>query len=77
MNVDAAVKVILATQLGLNEAEITPEKKLDYLGADSLDLVEIVMAAEDEFGVVISDAEAEKISTVGDLIACVTSKGPT
>jgi len=47
---------------------------LDDLGADSLDIVEIVMAAEEEFGVSISEAELEKIDTVGDLVDLIMKK---
>ncbi len=64
---------IVAEQLGLDEAQVTPEKKfVADLGADSLDMVELIMALEDEFGCEIYDDEAEKIYSVqeaADLIA--------
>ena len=59
-------------QLGVSEGEVVPEAKfVDDLGADSLDLVELVMALEDEYGIEISDEDAEKIITVGDAIAYI------
>ncbi|HBS05891.1 MAG TPA: acyl carrier protein [Leptospiraceae bacterium] len=63
------VKGIIVEQLGVDESEVTPEAHfIDDLGADSLDTVELVMALEEEFGVEISDEDAEKIQTVGDVI---------
>ncbi len=62
------IKKIISTQLGVDEAEITPESHfVDDLGADSLDTVELVMALEEEFGIEIPDEDAEKIQTVGDV----------
>ena len=69
MAVEKRVKEIIVEQLGVNENEVTPEAKfVDDLGADSLDLVELVMALEEEYNIEISDEEAEKIVTVGDAI---------
>ena len=52
-----------------NESEVVPEAKfIDDLGADSLDIVELIMALEDEYGIEIPDEDAEKIETVGDAI---------
>ncbi|EIE00604.1 MULTISPECIES: acyl carrier protein [Leptospira] len=63
------IKSIIVEQLGVDESEVTPEAHfIDDLGADSLDTVELVMALEEEFGVEISDEDAEKIQTVGDVI---------
>ena len=63
------VKKIIIDQLGVDEAEVTPEAKfIDDLGADSLDTVELVMALEEEFGIEIPDEDAEKIATVRDAI---------
>ncbi|EMO04449.1 acyl carrier protein, partial [Leptospira interrogans serovar Icterohaemorrhagiae str. Verdun HP] len=62
------VKSIIVEQLGVDESEVTPEAHfIDDLGADSLDTVELVMALEEEFGIEISDEDAEKIQTVGDV----------
>ncbi|MBV8581149.1 MAG: acyl carrier protein [Candidatus Eremiobacteraeota bacterium] len=63
------VKKIIVEQLGVEEAEVTPEASItDDLGADSLDQVELVMAFETEFGIDIPDEEAEKIKSVGDAV---------
>ena len=68
-DIEARVKKIVAEQLGVNEAEVkTASSFVDYLGADSLDNVELVMALEDEFGTEIPDEEAEKITTVQQAI---------
>jgi acyl carrier protein len=59
----------------VNESEVTPEAKfVDDLGADSLDLVELVMALEEEYNTEISDEDAEKIQTVGDAIKYIQSR---
>jgi len=69
MSIEKRVKEIIVEQLGVNESEVTPEAKfVDDLGADSLDLVELVMALEEEYNIEITDEEAEKIQTVGDAI---------
>jgi acyl carrier protein len=69
MSVDKRVKEIVAEQLGRDVNEVTIEASfIDDLGADSLDIVELVMAMEDEFGIEIPDEEAEKIKTVKDVI---------
>lgn len=63
------VKKMVAGQLGKSEEEISLESAfIEDLGADSLDLVELVMAMEDEFGLEISDEDAERIVTVQDVI---------
>lgn len=63
------MKEILVDVLGANEEDIKPESKfVDDLGADSLDLVELIMSFEDKFGIEISDEEAEKIVTVKDAL---------
>ena len=62
------IKAIIVEQLGVDESDVTPEAHfIDDLGADSLDTVELVMALEEEFGIEISDEDAEKIQTVGDV----------
>jgi len=63
------VKKIVVEHLGVQEADVTPEASfIDDLGADSLDIVELVMAFEEEFSVEIPDDAAEKISTVKDAV---------
>ena len=64
-NIEAKVKSIIADQLGVSEDEIKMESSfIEDLGADSLDIVELVMAMEEEFEIEIPDEEAEKIDTV-------------
>ena len=68
------MKSIIAEQLGVGEEEIKPESSfIEDLGADSLDIVELVMAMEEEFEVEIPDEEAEHIKTVGDAINYVNT----
>ena len=68
------VRAIIVKQLGVGEAEVKPEKSfVDDLGADSLDIVELVMAMEEEFGFEIPDEEAENIRTVGDAMSYIQS----
>jgi len=69
MTIAEKVKKMIVEQLGVNESEVQPEAKfIDDLGADSLDIVELVMALADEYGIEIPDEDAEKIETVGDAI---------
>ena len=68
-NVEGKVKKIIAEQLGVAEDEIkTTSSFIEDLGADSLDIVELVMAMEEEFEVEIPDEEAENIKTVQDAV---------
>ncbi|HAP93537.1 MAG TPA: acyl carrier protein [Desulfotomaculum sp.] len=63
------VKAIIIEQLGVEEEEITMSSSfIEDLGADSLDIVELVMALEEEFEIVIPDEDAEKIRTVGQAV---------
>lgn len=63
------VKDIIVEQLGVDEEEVKMESSfIDDLGADSLDIVELIMAIEEEFDLEIPDKEAEKITTVGDAV---------
>ena len=67
MSVSEKVKSIIVEQLGVDAEEVTPTASFtDDLGADSLDIVELVMAFEEEFGIEIPDEDAENISTVQD-----------
>jgi len=69
MSVEDRVKSIIVEQLGVDAEEVTPEASfVEDLGADSLDTVELIMAFEEEFGVEISDDEAEKIKKVKDAV---------
>jgi acyl carrier protein len=69
------VKKIIVDRLGVDESEVTPEASFkDDLGADSLDVVELVMELEDEFDMEISDEDAEKIGTVGDVINYINAQ---
>jgi acyl carrier protein len=66
---------IIVDKLGVERAEVTPEAVfVDDLGADSLDLVELIMAMEEEFGMEIADEDAEKLRTVQDVISFVTAR---
>jgi acyl carrier protein len=66
---DEKIKQIIVEQLGLDEAEVTANASfIDDLGADSLDVVELVMAFEEEFDIEIPDEDAEKIRTVQEAI---------
>lgn len=72
--IEAKVRGIVAEQLGVGEDEIKPESSfVEDLGADSLDIVELVMAMEEEFEVEIPDEEAENIKTVGDAINYIST----
>ncbi|CCQ92367.1 acyl carrier protein [[Clostridium] ultunense Esp] len=68
------IQDIIADRLGVEKEKVTPEASFkDDLGADSLDLVELVMELEDEFDMEISDEDAEKIATVGDVLEYIRS----
>ena len=63
------VKAVIVEQLGVSETTVEMESSfIDDLGADSLDIVELVMALEEEFDMEIPDADAEKVVTVGDVV---------
>ncbi len=75
MDVEAKVKEIIMDKLGVEESQVTPEASFtNDLGADSLDIVELVMGFESEFDTSIPDEDAEKISTVGDAINYLKEK---
>lgn len=74
-SIDQKVKDIIVEQLSVNAEQVTPEAKfIEDLGADSLDVVELVMAFEEEFGVEVPDEDAEKLITVGDVIKYIEEK---
>ncbi len=69
------VSKVIVDRLGVDESEVKLEASFrEDLGADSLDVVELVMELEDEFDMEISDEDAEKIATVGDAISYIESK---
>lgn len=74
MNIFEKVKSIVAEQLGVDAADITPETTFDDLNADSLDVVELIMALEEEFDIEIPDEDAEKIKTVGDAVEYIKER---
>ena len=68
----AEVKKIIVDLLGAEESKVTPEARFrEELEADSLDLVELIMAFEDKFGTEISDEAAQKITTVGEAVSYI------
>ena len=70
MTLEDRVSEIVAEQLGVRREEVVAEASfIDDLGADSLDIVELVMAMEEKFDVEIPDEDAEKIQTIGDAVA--------
>ena len=75
MDIEEKIKKIIADTLSVDQSQIVPEASfVDDLGADSLDLTELIMAMEDEFGVDISDSEAEKMVLVKDAINYVNAQ---
>ncbi|MBD3866677.1 MAG: acyl carrier protein [Acidobacteria bacterium] len=73
-SVEEKVKHIIVEQLGVDEEEVKSEASfVDDLGADSLDVVELVMALEEEFGLEISDEDAEKLTTVKQAVDFISS----
>ena len=76
-NVEQKVKNIIADQLGVGEDEIKISSSfIEDLGADSLDIVELVMAMEEEFDIEIPDEDAEKIQTIADAISYIRGRAP-
>ena len=75
MGLEDRVSAIIVEQLGVTKEELTPRASfIDDLGADSLDIVELVMAMEEEFDIEIPDDDAEKIQTIKDVVSYVKGK---
>jgi len=75
MALEERVTEIIVEQLGVTRDEVVPEASfIDDLGADSLDIVELVMAMEEEFDVEIPDEDAEKLQTIGSAVAYLKAK---
>lgn len=76
MSIEPKVTKIIEEQLGVDPDRIKPEASfIDDLGADSLDIVELVMAMEEEFDLEIPDEDAEKLKTVQDVTSYIEGKG--
>src|SRR5881398_2050717 len=74
-SIEEKVKDIIVEQLGVNPEQVTPQASfIEDLGADSLDIVELVMAFEEEFSVEVPDEDAEKLQTVGDVIKYIQER---
>jgi len=75
MSLEERVKNLVISQLGVDAEKVTTDSSfIDDLGADSLDTVELVMAFEEEFDMEISDDEAQKLRTVGDVVTYLKDK---
>lgn len=75
MQLEQRVTNIIVNHLNISQEEVLPEASfVDDLGADSLDIVELVMAMEEEFDIEIPDEDAEKIQTIGDAISYLKEK---
>lgn len=76
MSIEPRIKKIIEEQLGVEGERIKPDASfIDDLGADSLDIVELVMAMEEEFDLEIPDEDAEKLRTVSDVTKYIQTKG--
>ena len=74
MKVFGKIRSIVVDQLGVEEEEVTMETSFEDLNADSLDVVELIMALEEEFGIEIPDEDAEKLTTVGAAVEYIKEK---
>jgi acyl carrier protein len=76
MSLEKKVRELIADRLKLDIEQVQPAAKfIEDLGADSLDIVEMIMQMEEDFGITIPDEDAEKIKTVGDAISYLKSQG--
>jgi acyl carrier protein len=73
-DIGTQVRDILAFHLGIDASQLADDTRFEDLGADSLDVVEIVMSCEERFGVVIPNREATSLATVGDAMRCVKTQ---
>jgi acyl carrier protein len=77
-SIEDKVRDIIVDQLGVNAEQVVKDARfIEDLGADSLDTVELVMAFEEEFSIEVPDEEAEKLQTVGDVVAYVEEHSQT
>ncbi|MFI5334306.1 MAG: acyl carrier protein [Chlamydiales bacterium] len=77
VSIEKEVMDIVTEQLGVDAADVTLDKSfVEDLNADSLDLTELIMTFEEKFGFEISEEEAEKLKTVGDVVAYIRKKKP-
>lgn len=74
MDVLEKIKAIVSEQLGVEQDEITLETSFEDLNADSLDIVELIMALEEEFDLEIPDEDAEKLTTVGAAVSYIKER---
>lgn len=74
MDIFEKIKSIVADQLGISEDEITMDTSFEDLNADSLDIVELIMSLEEEFGIEIPDEDAEKLTTVKAAVEYIKEK---
>lgn len=74
-SIEEKIKEIIVEQLGVNPEQVTQNASfIEDLGADSLDVVELVMAFEEEFSIEVPDEEAEKLHTVGDVVKYIEDR---
>lgn len=74
MSIFDKIKAIVVEQLGVDEDEVTMETSFEDLNADSLDVVELIMALEEEFDIEIPDEDAEKLTTVGAAVEYIRER---